>query len=139
MKEKFRNLRAELLADLTCEAYQLTHNPTKGQAIGAGAYAGAAALMGMSNFAAAETLSQKVNDLMKEAYGWIVGIVSGLAIVLLAFCGIKYMSASDPKEAAGAKDWMKRIILCWILICLLPLISGVIQDFTDRDGLKKDW
>lgn len=142
MFKKLKELRAELLAEITCELFQFVNNPSKKQIVGAGAYAGVCGLIGTSQVAGAASSSgffNKLNDLLQQVYGWLIGTVSAVAIVLLTVCGFKYMFASEPKEASEAKAWIKRIIFVWVFVCLIPLFSGVIADLTNKSELRKSW
>jgi hypothetical protein len=58
----------------------------------------------------------------------IRGICTPAAIVALAFCGIRWITASDPKTADTAKKWLLAILggvaLFWIIPAMLPGITG---------------
>lgn len=136
-KEKLNQLRAQVLADLTCDMYDLTHRPTTKQKAGLGAYAGAAMLLGMTTqVLAAPNFFDKLNEMLDNLYIWILGISSGLAVVLIAFRILQYMAASDPQAAKMAKDNIKRVIVAWICINLLGALATVISDLTKGSGWK---
>lgn len=136
-KEKLNQLRAQVLADLTCDMYDLTHHPTTKQKVGIGAYTGAAMLLGMTTqILAAPKFFTQLETMFNNMYGWILGISSALAVVLIAFRILQYMAASDPQAAKMAKDNIKRVIVAWVCINLLGALASVIGDLTRGNGWK---
>lgn len=58
---------------------------------------------------------------LNEIYGIACGISSGLALSALAYCAIKYMTASDTKDASEASHGAKQVIIAWVLINIFGL------------------
>ena len=137
MFKKLRQFEVELMADLTCDAYNITHNPTKKQKAGIAAYTASAAVLGttVSALAAPQFFSQ-LENMMVQMYGWILGISTALAILLLAFRLIQYMAASDPQEAKMAKDKAKKVLIAWVLINILGALPPVIKTLTQGNSWR---
>lgn len=136
MINKLKKLRNEIMADITCDIYSMTHEPTAKHKTGAGLIAGTAVVMGsMATVLAEPKFFSSLEKMMDNMYGWILGISSSLAILLLAWNLIKYMAASDPQEAKIAKDKIKKIIFAWVIINVLGAIPSVIQSLTSGS----DW
>lgn len=139
---KLNTLKSQVLADLTCDVYEFTHNPTKKQKVGSTAYVSAAMLLGLTTqvlaapSGGAPKFFTTLQNMLDNLYAWILLISSSLAIALIAFRIVQYMAAGDPQAAKMAKDNIKRIIIAWVCINLLGALASVIQMLTKGNGWR---
>jgi len=83
-------------------------------------------------FAKGNTLLDQLIGAMHDAYAWILGISTALAVLLIAWNILKYMAATDPQTAMMAKKSAIRVAIAWVI---LNAMGGIITFMT---GLSLD-
>ncbi len=133
--QKLKQLQIDVAASTATSWYQFKNNPTKKQKVFAAIYGMLLALFAFmqTSFAATNFFTQ-LGTMMSTIYSWILGISSGLAIVLIAVGIIRYMAAIDPQSAKNATGMIKRVIVAWICINLLGALATVIQKLTEGNN-----
>src|SRR5215470_7786545 len=87
------------------------------------ASAGAAA---MTSTAAASSLNQVITNITK----WLVGLLVGLATLLLTVGGVRYLLAGgDPGEVQRAKNTLKYSAIGYGVAVLAPLLVTILKGF----------
>lgn len=111
--KKLRQLEAKFFANLVCEANEMT----KGERAALGVGSGAVAMTVLAASAiAAPRFDQAIGNMLQRVYGYILGVSTGLAVVLAAWNIIKYMAATDPQSALMAKKAAIRVGLAWVVL-----------------------
>ena len=73
---------------------------------------------------AADTISQVLNNTTL----WIIGILAGLATLMLTLGGVKYLLANgDPAQVEQAKTALKSAAIGYGLAILAPVIVAVLK------------
>jgi hypothetical protein len=122
------------------EAMTMIYCPTPEQKKAMMKYVGVGSVLGcimpvMASGTEGETLSKGINKLLNHLFGWIFGITTSLAALLILIAFIQYMVSSDPQTAHMAKSRIFKIIFAWIAINCIGTIIKVITDLaTDAGG-----
>ena len=70
----------------------------------------------------------RLNTIISNLTGWIVGILAGIATLFLTVGGLRYLSAGgDPAEVEKAKSALKSAMIGYALAILAPVLLGVVQ------------
>jgi hypothetical protein len=78
--------------------------------------------------AAAAVASPSLNAVINNLRDWLVGLLVGLATLLLTWGGIRYLTAGgDPVQIDKAKSSLKSAAVGYLLAALAPLIVGILQ------------
>lgn len=78
--------------------------------------------------AAAAVSAPSLNGVITNLRDWLVGILVGLATLLLTWGGIRYLTAGgDPAQIERAKSALKSAAVGYLLAALAPLIVGILQ------------
>ena len=78
--------------------------------------------------AAAAVASPSLNAVINNLRDWLVGLLVGLATLLLTWGGIRYLTAGgDPMQIDKAKSSLKSAAVGYLLAALAPLIVGILQ------------
>jgi hypothetical protein len=73
---------------------------------------------------AADSISQVLNNTTL----WIVGILAGLATLMLTLGGVRYLLANgDPAEVEKAKTALKSAAIGYALAALAPVIVSILR------------
>lgn len=96
------------------------------------AVSAAAAVVALPTAAwAAQRTALAVNDIpttINNLRNWIIGILAGLATLLLTIGGVRYLLAGgDPGEVEKAKTALKAAALGYALALLAPVIVTVLK------------
>lgn len=67
-------------------------------------------------------ITDRLQGALSEVFGYIIGISSSLAILALAVCAIRYMTADDTQSLAQVKQDVKNVLIAWILINMVGAI-----------------
>jgi Type IV secretion system pilin len=77
---------------------------------------------------AAETGTQRLTTILGNATGWLVGILTAVATLLLTIGGVRYVLAGgDPGEVEKAKSAFKSAVLGYALAALAPVVVAILQ------------
>lgn len=68
-----------------------------------------------------------IADVFQKFYDAAKGVISIIAIILIFICLLMRMISKDERKVASATDWMKRIIITWIIILFLGNIQSLIN------------
>jgi hypothetical protein len=72
--------------------------------------------------------SPSLNAVINNLRDWLVGLLVGLATLLLTWGGIRYLTAGgDPMQIDKAKSSLKSAAVGYLLAALAPLIVGILQ------------
>lgn len=78
--------------------------------------------------AAAAVASPSLNAVINNLRDWLVGLLVGLATLLLTWGGVRYLTAGgDPMQIEKAKSSLKSAAVGYLLAALAPLIVGILQ------------
>ena len=83
-------------------------------------------------FAAGDTIWSRFSTIMKDIYGEIIGISTIVGVTVAAIALIIRMVSRNQRAVDEATNWLKRIVVTWIVLnslgfivaYLQPLISG---------------
>ena len=76
---------------------------------------------------AAKTVSQVINSTTV----WLVGILAGLATLMLTVGGVRYlMAGGDPAEVQKAKIALRSAAIGYGLAVLAPVVVAILQSLT---------
>ena len=76
---------------------------------------------------AAKTVSQVINSTTV----WLVGILAGLATLMLTVGGVRYlMAGGDPAEVQKAKIALRTAAIGYGLAVLAPVVVAILQSLT---------
>lgn len=83
-------------------------------------------------FAAGDTIWSRFSTIMKDIYGEIIGISTIVGVTVAAIALIIRMISRNQRAVDEATNWLKRIVVTWIVLnslgfivaYLQPLISG---------------
>ena len=73
-------------------------------------------------FAANANIFTEAENLLKQAYNGILGLVYIIGGLALLLCLVMMLFASDERKVAGARRWALTIVFVLILITLIPMI-----------------
>lgn len=95
--------------------------------VGAGAvvFGSATSLIFADN--AFQEVAKVISEVFKSFYDAAKGIISVIAIVLVAICLILRMISKDQRKVDAATEWMKRIIITWVIFMFLGNIQKLIE------------
>jgi hypothetical protein len=72
-----------------------------------------------------------VNQVISNTTAWLIGILAGLATLMLTVGGIRYLAAGgDPAEVQKAKIALKSAGIGYALAILAPVIVAVLKSLT---------
>lgn len=138
--QKVKKFMNEALAEATTEMF-FASQTKKGKAV-LGAAAGFGALTGMTGNVYAASLNDmktKLGDLLHNIYLLIIGLATGLAVVMLAVSLVQYITAGDPQAAKIAKDRAKRVIIGWVIILSLGTVANAVSDVVSGGNYTGPW
>ncbi|MFF4257919.1 pilin [Streptomyces sp. NPDC001663] len=73
-------------------------------------------------------LAKSVNEVLDNIRNWIMGILAGLATVILSLGGVRYlMAGGDPGEVEKAKSAFKSAGWGYGLAALAPLVVAILK------------
>lgn len=78
--------------------------------------------------AVAAVTTPSLNGVIANLRDWLVGLLVGLATLLLTWGGIRYLTAGgDPVQIEKAKASLKSAAVGYVLAALAPLVVGILQ------------
>jgi hypothetical protein len=78
--------------------------------------------------APAPTPTDKLNTIIGNITGWVIGILVGVATLFLTIGGLRYLAAGgDPAEVEKAKGSFKSALIGYALAILAPVLLSVVQ------------
>jgi hypothetical protein len=70
----------------------------------------------------------RLNTILSNATGWLVGILAAVATLFLTIGGVRYvMAGGDPAEIEKAKGSLKSAILGYALAALAPIVVMIVK------------
>jgi succinate dehydrogenase hydrophobic anchor subunit len=73
-------------------------------------------------------LAQSLDEVLTNIRNWIMGILSGVALVFLTIGGLRYLAASgDPGEIEKAKGSFKSAGIGFGLAALAPVVVAILK------------
>jgi hypothetical protein len=79
-------------------------------------------------YAAPDPGTARLNTILDNATGWLVGILAALATLFLTVGGVRYvMAGGDPGEIEKAKGSFKSAILGYALAALAPIVVMIVK------------
>lgn len=136
--KKLKQIRAKILTDLTCEAYDLAET-SKLERVELGTAAGIIFATASACGASATRFDQALGDMLQKIYGYILGISTGLAVVFIAINIVKYMVATDPQSALMAKKAAIRVGIAWIVLNSLGGIVAIGTELAQNGRYNGAW
>jgi hypothetical protein len=86
------------------------------------------ALASASPAYAADAGTARLNTILNNATGWLVGILATLATLFLTVGGVRYlMAGGDPGEIEKAKGSFKSAVLGYALAALAPIVVLIVK------------
>jgi hypothetical protein len=74
------------------------------------------------------TGTDRLNTIIGNATGWLVGILAGIATLFLTIGGVRYvMAGGDPGEIEKAKGSFKSAVLGYALAALAPVVVMIVK------------
>ena len=114
--KKLKELEAKIFADVACEAAEIVQT-SKVEKATLGAGAGLVVMMATAaNALAAPRFDVAIGSLLQKIYKYILGVSTGLAVVLIAWNLVKYMAATDPQSALQSKKAAIRVAIAWVVL-----------------------
>lgn len=74
-----------------------------------------------------ESITKAIVDLFKNFYNAASGIVTVIAIVLIFVCLLMRMVSKDQRKVDAATEWLKRIIITWVIFIFLGNIQAIFE------------
>jgi NADH:ubiquinone oxidoreductase subunit 5 (subunit L)/multisubunit Na+/H+ antiporter MnhA subunit len=80
-------------------------------------------------------------DTLSSVYTIFLGIVTVIAVVIVAWCFLVKMFSKNPRSIEEANQWMKRVMICWICFMLINLIVSFGMDIVGSSNANtaKPW
>lgn len=103
-----------------------------GVGAGAAVLGSATALIFAEGENAFEEIAKVIAEVFQNFYNAAVGIISVIAIVLIAICLILRMISKDQRKVDSATEWMKRIIITWVVFLFLGNIQKLITGIGEK-------
>ena len=76
----------------------------------------------------ADAATDRLNSILSNATGWLVGILAAVATLFLTVGGVRYvMAGGDPGEVEKAKGSFKSAGLGYALAGLAPLVVEILK------------
>jgi hypothetical protein len=76
----------------------------------------------------ADAATERLNSILNNATGWLVGILAAVATLFLTVGGVRYvMAGGDPGEIEKAKGSFKSAGLGYALAGLAPLVVAILK------------
>ncbi|HLL66468.1 MAG TPA: pilin [Micromonosporaceae bacterium] len=83
---------------------------------------------GSPAYAAPDPGTARLNAILDNATGWLVGILAALATLFLTIGGVRYvMAGGDPGEVEKAKGSFKSAVLGYALAALAPIVVMIVK------------
>lgn len=79
-----------------------------------------------------QDIAKTISKLFQDFYNAAKGIISVIAIVLVAICLILRMISKDQRKVDSATEWLKRIIITWVVFMFLGNIQKLVQDIASN-------
>ena len=79
--------------------------------------------------AADNTIWTQISAAVKDVYGQIVGISTLIAVTAAAIALIVRMVSRNQRAVDEATQWLKRIIITWLILNTLGFIIAYLQGF----------
>jgi hypothetical protein len=77
---------------------------------------------------AADAGTARLNTILGNATGWLVGILAAVATLFLTIGGVRYvMAGGDPAEIEKAKGSLKSAVLGYALATLAPIVVMIVK------------
>jgi hypothetical protein len=74
------------------------------------------------------TGTARLNAILNNATGWLVGILAAVATLFLTIGGVRYvMAGGDPGEIEKAKGSLKSAVLGYALAALAPIVVMIVK------------
>lgn len=77
-------------------------------------------------------------NMMNNLYGKIFGLTTMIAVLVATIALVMRMFSSNQKTVDTANAWLKRIIVCWILINSMTFIVNYLGGYFGQNG-KFTW
>ena len=81
----------------------------------------------MPVFAADDTIWSRFSTIMKDIYGEVVGISTIVGVTVAAIALIIRMISRNQRAVDEATNWLKRIVVTWIVLNSLGFIVAYLQ------------
>lgn len=82
-------------------------------------------------FAAGVTIWDKLSSMLTDIYGKILGISTIVAVVVAAVALVIRMVSRNQRAVDEATQWLKRIVITWIILNSLGFIVTYIKPLVD--------
>lgn len=73
------------------------------------------------------TLWSRFSDIMKDIYGEVIGISTIVGVTVAAIALIIRMVSRNQRAVDEATNWLKRIVVTWIILNSLGFIVAYLQ------------
>lgn len=71
---------------------------------------------------------------MNDLYGKIFGLTTMIAVLVATIALVMRMFSSNQKTVDTANAWLKRIIVCWILINSMAFVVNYLSKYFNNTG-----
>lgn len=78
-------------------------------------------------FAAGDTIWSRFSTIMKDIYGEIIGISTIVGVTMAAIALIIRMISRNQRAVDEATNWLKRIVVTWIVLNSLGFVVAYLQ------------
>lgn len=85
----------------------------------------------MPVFAAATTMWDKLNSMLVDIYGKLLGISTIIAVTVAAVALIIRMVSRNQRAVDEATQWLKRVVITWVILNSLGFIVTYIKPLVD--------
>ena len=86
--------------------------------------------------AAKGDLEKAVNDVVKDAYGIIFGVSTGIAVVFIAWHLVCIMTTGDPQTTRMHVQTIKKVAIAWAVLNCLGAIYATVSHIVKGNEYK---
>lgn len=81
-----------------------------------------------------QSLMNSIKTGLQSIYTGFLGIVTVLAVVIVAWCFIVKMYSKNPRSIDEATQWMKRVCIAWLCFMLISVFIKIGLDLVTTSG-----
>lgn len=81
-----------------------------------------------------QSLMNSIKTGLQSIYAGFLGIVTVLAVVIVAWCFIVKMYSKNPRSIDEATQWMKRVCIAWLCFMLISVFIKIGLDLVTTSG-----